>query len=93
MGRAARDGDFAGFQRKVLAQPITFGDLSIQFTTLGGDKLSFGWEKALLVNGQEQPLTNSKHIENAYCVADWPANEMKIRHGKQELILDFTGRL
>jgi len=93
MGRVARDGDFAAFQRKMLAQPIRFGDLSVQFTTLSGEKLSFGWEGALQVNGQEQPITTSKHIENAYCVADWPADKMKIHHGGQELTLDFTTKL
>lgn len=93
MGRAARDGDFAAFRRKVLARPVTFGDLSVQFTTLGGDQLSFGWEGALLVNEQARPLTNSKHIENAYCVADWPADELKIRHGGEELTIHFTGKL
>lgn len=93
MGRAARDGDFAAFRRKVLALAITFGDLSSQLTTLGGEKLSFGWEGALQVNGQEQPITTSKHIENAYCVADWPADKIEIRHGTQKLRLDFTGKL
>ncbi|MGH8014067.1 MAG: hypothetical protein ACREQ4_16375 [Candidatus Binataceae bacterium] len=90
MGRAAQDRDFAVFQRKVLALPVRFGDLSVNLTTLRGETLEFGWDSPLLVNGRETPITGFKHFENPYCVAEWPTPKMNIHFGGQTLTLDFS---
>jgi hypothetical protein len=90
MGRAARDGDFANFQRAVLALDVQFDGLSARCTTLGGEALAFGWEGPLLVDGREQPIGDFKHYENAYCEAELGAAQMEIRFGDQLLQLDFT---
>ncbi|MDP2858715.1 MAG: hypothetical protein Q8P50_12155, partial [Bacillota bacterium] len=90
MGRAALDGGFVAFQEKVLALGVTFDGLSVSCDTLRGETLSFGWEGALVRNGQEQPLAGFKHYENPYCVADLPANQMQVRSGDYLLRLDFS---
>jgi len=90
MGRAALDGDFAAFQSKVLALDVQAGDSDVALTTLRGETLAFGWEGALSVNGVKQAITDFKHYENPYCVADLPAASMGIRIEDYLLELDFS---
>ncbi len=89
MGRDDLDGYFSTFQRDILKIKPRWKDLSVRFTSLRGEKLSFGWEGPLLVNGQEQAITGFKHIENPYCTADLPAEKMDISYGDLVLRLNF----
>ena len=89
MGRRAQDGDFAAFQKQVLALPLRFEKLSVRFQTLRGDTLQFGWSEPLLVNEKEQAISDFKHFENQYCVADWPAKQLEIASNGQKLTLNF----
>jgi hypothetical protein len=90
MGRAARDGSFEEFQRKVLALDVRFEDLSVSCITLGGETLSFGWQGPLLVNGQEEPISGFNHYDNPYCSAEPDDQRMEIRYGDEALRLDFS---
>ena len=56
MGQAILDGTFADFQSKILAMEVSAEHRPVGIKTLRGDTLAFGWEGALLVNGQEQPM-------------------------------------
>ena len=89
MGQAILDGTFAGFQSKILAMDVSTEKLAVAMTTLRGDKLAFGWEGAFLVNGQEQPMEPTRHIENPYCIADLPAAQIDIIHQEQGVRLKF----
>jgi len=75
--------------RKMLAMPLEFGDLSVKLKSLPGDSLEFGWTGPLMLNGQVQPVTGFKHIENPYCEADLPAMQMEIRFQDTLLRLKF----
>lgn len=90
MGRAARDGSFEQFQQAVLALDLQLDDLTARYTSLRGDRLAFGWEGPLLLNGQEQPLAGFKHYESPYCTAELGAGQMEIAFGDQLLRLNFT---
>jgi len=90
MGRATLDGSFAEFQDKVLALDVAFEELAVRCATLRGETLAFGWEGALLRNGEEEPITGFKHYENPYCVAELPAEQMEIRYGDQAMRLDLA---
>ena len=79
MGRAALDGEFAAFQESVLALPVTFDDLAVTLTTLRDETLAFGWEGALLHNGQPESLAHALHYENAYCSVALRAAQMEIQ--------------
>jgi hypothetical protein len=104
MGREATDRSFADFREAVLAvgvetqadeRPRNVGNppLSVRCTTLRGERLSFGWEEPLLVNGEAQPLSGFKHYDSPYCVAEMgtveadAARPMDIQYG------DYTMRL
>jgi hypothetical protein len=90
MGRAALDGEFNDFQKKVLALSVNFDDLAVQCDTLRGETLAFGWQGPLLLNGQEQPITGFKHYENPYCVADLAAPQMEIAFGNRLMQLELA---
>ena len=87
MGATDSDGDFAAFQRTVLALPARLEAQAAHFTSLRGEKLSFGWKTPLLVDGRDQPIAGFKHCDNPYCVAEWPAEKLEIRQGREILTL------
>ena len=89
MGRAALDGDFIAFQKKVLAAQVSFDNLNLECQTLRGESLSFGWETPLRINGAAQPLSGFKHFENPFTVAELPCNEMEIKTQDYLLRLKF----
>jgi hypothetical protein len=89
MGRAATDGEFTTFQDKILTLDVTFEDLSVHWTTLRGEKLSFGWRSPFLRDGMEQPLSGFMHYENPYTMTEYPCTKMEIRVGEDLMRLDF----
>ncbi|MCJ7552219.1 MAG: hypothetical protein MUQ30_21325, partial [Anaerolineae bacterium] len=90
MGRVAQDGTFSEFQEAVLRQAPAFEDLSVRYTTLRGETLSFGWEGPLLRNGEVEPITGFRHYDSPYGVADLPAEEMVIMVGERALRLRLS---
>ena len=89
MGRAAVDGSFAEFQKKVLAEQVEFDDLNVSFRSRHGDEFAFGWQGPLLINGAEQPLAGFKHYEGLYCETDLPTTQMEIQFQDVAMRLDF----
>ena len=89
MGRAALDGEFAAFQEKVLALPLTVAGLDVSFETLRGDALKFGWDQPLQRNGEFVSLTNPLHYQNSYTATPLDAEVMEIRSSRYLLRLDF----
>lgn len=90
LGRRALDGDFAQFQRTVLALPCAFADLSVRCTDHRGHALAFAWDGPLTVNGVETPITGFPRHDNPYCARGWGDEPMVIRHGGEALTLDFA---
>jgi hypothetical protein len=90
MGRAVLDESFEKFKRRILKIKLDWQDLSVTFKTLRYDKLSFGWEGPLTVNGVEQPITGFKQYDNPYCVVDLPAAQMDISLNGTTMRLDFN---
>lgn len=79
MGRAAQDGSFGDFRRRVAALDVNFSELAVHGRTLRGHFLDFGWNMPLRIDGEEQPITGFQHYENPYCVADLPASQLEIQ--------------
>jgi hypothetical protein len=90
MGRAALDGSFEEFQKKVQALPLEVQDLDIQLTTLRDEKLVFGWEGPLKVNNEVQPLSGYKHYDNPYALTDLHIDYMNIQFGDLVMQLAFS---
>ncbi len=89
MGRRSLDGGFGDFRLKVIKTRPNWGDDQVNFRSLRGNELAFGWEGPLKVDGKEQPITGFKHIENPYCAAELPARQMSIGLGENLMRLTF----
>lgn len=94
MGRAARDGGFAQFVAKVLAQPLTLAREHLRYTTLRGQVIEFDLNvplnEALLVDGTAQTLDNFPHLESLYGGASaLPASHIEIRYLEHRMRLDL----
>jgi len=90
MGRKESDGDFATFRAAILARRPVVDGLHMQWETLRGDKLAFGWTGPLTVNGEEQAITGFKHFDSPYAVAEMPAETMDIIYGQNVMRLHFA---
>jgi hypothetical protein len=92
MGRAALDGDFSSFKQKILELPLQYDGLSVRFSTIQGEALSFGYEGPFLCNGSEIPLRDFPHYENPYSVTPLNAGQMDIVLNDSVLRLDFSAQ-
>jgi hypothetical protein len=90
MGRAELDGTFEEFLEKVRQLQFEVQGLTVQFATLRGDAVSFGWETPLLVNGEEQPLDEFKHYDGPFCTTEVGAPQMDINNGEYVMRLNFA---
>jgi mannose-6-phosphate isomerase-like protein (cupin superfamily) len=91
MGRAAQDGSFKEFVEKVLALPVRFEGLQLEWTTLRGDQIGWSWENPLSVNGERQALDGFKHYDNPYCACELEAPVMEIHFGGRNPAPAFRG--
>ena len=89
MGRSETDGSLEDFQTKVKDLDVVLDGLTAECETLRGERVSFGWEGPLLVDGEEQPLSGFAHYDGPFCSAELPASQMEIRHGEYVLRLHF----
>ena len=90
VGRAAKDGSFADFCRRVSARPPWVRGLSLNWRMPGAQTLGFGWDGPLLLDGLPQLLSGYPHYENAYTHTPHGADTMTIRHGEETLVLDLA---
>lgn len=91
MGLAAVDGNFTTFCKRVSQTSVQVEGVNLRWTTPDGQTLAFGWEEPLLVNGTPQQLSNFPHYDNLYTHTPLGADQMKISHNGQQLVLDLSG--
>ena len=89
MGRAALDGDFSTFQKRMLALDVEYGDAVVRLNTLRGEALSFGWQGPFLRNDVDQPLSGFDHYEHPLVVSEFPSRRLEIRFDETALRLEF----
>jgi hypothetical protein len=84
-----REGGRPQFVEKILTLPVHYGEAKVEFTSLRGDRLRFGWQDPFLVNGEIQPLYGFKHFENSYWTCEMGTPEMESQFGPEALRLYF----
>lgn len=89
MGRAAVDGSFENFITRILGASLTFERLRVRYQSPSQGLIEFGWQGDLRQNGQPVELGNYPRYDNPYMQADFPAEQMTIRHAEQSLRLDW----
>ena len=85
MGRKSEDGSFKAFRDKVLKANLNIDGLSVDYTSLRGDTIRFGWDGPLTVNDEAQPLNGFNHYDGPHVAAEWPASIIAMGYG-QELV-------
>ncbi len=89
MGRAAQDGRFEEFIKKIQSTQLTFKPDQVRLVSLRGDRIEFGWERPLQVNGHLVSLIPENHMENPYTTASFPCTQMTIHNNEMEIRLNF----
>jgi hypothetical protein len=92
MGRKDQDGSFEAFIQSVLDMPVKFGENEVELTSLRGEKLRFGWQGPLLVNGNLQELSGFDHYDSPYCTSKLGDTMMEIRYGEEAMRLHFDAQ-
>jgi hypothetical protein len=90
MGRVVLDKDFNQFQEKILAIRPIYQEFSVRLRSLRGEEISFGWEGAMLLNGDALPLEGEFHYDSLFGTANFPASQLEIQYGDDLLRLDFS---
>jgi hypothetical protein len=89
VGRAADDGDFAAFQRALLAHPPQASAMYVSWMMPRGQTIQFGWEGALRVDGRPEDWENYPHYANAYTHTPLNAEQMTINYSGDSVVLDL----
>jgi hypothetical protein len=90
VGRAAEDGDFSTFCRQISQHTPQIEGLNVRWMTPDGHRLAFDWEGPFLVDGRPHLLSHFPHYDNVYTQTPMGADQMAIRHGDQQLVLDLA---
>jgi hypothetical protein len=89
MGRRATDGDFAAFQRSVLASAPQFYEQRVRWRTLRGDMLMLEMDGPFMVNGQAIALDDFPRHHSPFAHAPYPADLLEIVVGEDALRMHF----
>jgi hypothetical protein len=89
MGQQLLDGSFEDFRAKIQAMAFSSDGAIVDFRSLRGDRIEFGWSGPLRINGQVQPIADFPHFENPYCAVTLPARQMEIVHNQNGIRLTF----
>ena len=89
LGRRAVDGDSSDFTDRIIEAPLSFGRLSVSYHSPSQGRLEFAWHGPLRQNDEVVPLRSYARFDNPYCQADFPPEEITLRHGGHWLRLSW----
>lgn len=90
VGSQQEDHDFATFRAQVKANTPEPDGMTLQWTTPDGEKLSFGWEGPLTVDGDAVDWETFPHYRNTYTDTAMGDAMMTLREGDAVLQLDLA---
>jgi hypothetical protein len=90
LGRAAIDGAFSEWVDRIVAAPLSFGDLAVTYSAPGVGELAFAWEGPLTVDGKAVNLADYQRFDNPYCRAEFGRGLYEIQHEGDSLKIDFV---
>ena len=65
------------------------GDVSVEYTTLGNEKMKFRFPDTRILNGKTVDLTKTPLFDGPFLHAAVGSQALRITHGKEKLDLDF----
>lgn len=85
MGSADEWKSFAKFVDAVKSAPLKCTGTDIDYISPSAGNIRFGWDGALTVNGQEQPLRHNFRYNNPFCKADTDTHSIDIKYKGKKL--------
>lgn len=89
MGNAVSSGSYENFMAAVRAAPVEISGLNVLYQSPALGAVRFGWTGPLTVAGQDIELHGYPRFDNPYCQAEPGLRRYTIRHGDDELLLEF----
>jgi hypothetical protein len=91
VARKSDFADFAEFQTRVLALPITFDDKHVEYTGLDGSRLTLAPQPGIAeVNGNAIDLAPPTVFHSPFVQSKYNSGMVEIRKGDRSLKLDFN---
>lgn len=86
-------GSFETFVRKLTANVpkavLKPGAVSVEYRTMGGDRMKFSFPEGRVLNGKNVDLTKTRLFEGPYLNAEVGSERLTITHGGEKRVLDF----
>lgn len=90
LGSQAADGSFTRFAERMAAAPVKVSaDLRVAYRSPSRGRLEFGWTGPLLQDGKAVKVHGYPRYGNPFVTADFPAAQIRFRHGNHRLTLDW----
>ena len=90
MGSKAENGSFEEFVAGFDKAEFTGDTLSCRYMSPSQGEITFGWNKPLVVKGEEVCFHNYKRYDNAFCQAEFDAPQLEINCDGHRTVLDFA---
>ena len=101
LGSEATNGSFDRFRSSIeSAEPVVtpLGDpgvhstgFDVEWTSPTQGRITFGWDRPLVVDGNEEPLSGYPRIDSPWADVPFDSTSYEIRAGDHSLSLDVTG--
>ncbi len=90
LGRQATDGSFVAFMERIAAASVRVSDdLHVKYESPSQGGLEFGWTGSLKQDNSAIKVNDYPRYDNPFASADFPAEEIRFRHGDHRLMLDW----
>lgn len=88
-GSKARWGDFSRFIEAVTSASVRIEGLNVTYDSPSEGPISYGWDAAFTVKGEDSALRWKYRYDNPYCKALFDSTLMVIEKGGEKLVLDY----
>ena len=89
MGSGDGRGGFAEFVSGIRGADIVCDGLNVRYDSPSQGLITFGWDRPLIVSGDEVALRGYKRFDNPFCQSEFGDRSLTIQNGTTDITLDF----
>jgi len=89
MGNKAQYSAFNIFINNMLLSEIIWSDNEVNFNSPEHGWIRYGWEGALMVNGEDIKVSGYKRFDNPYCQSDYFSGKYEINYGEDRAYIQI----